>query len=84
MDPTLVYLAASLMIGLAGLGASLGVGILGVGILGSKLLEGCARQPELAPALQARFYLAMGTVDVVPMIALSMGLYLIFGVATGN
>ena len=79
MDPTLVYLAASLMIGLAGLGASLGVGI-----LGSKLLEGCARQPELAPALQARFYLAMGTVDVVPMIALSMGLYLIFGVATGN
>ena len=35
---------------LIGLGA-LGVGI-GVGSLGGKLLEGSARQPELAPMLQ--------------------------------
>ena len=78
MDSSILYLAAGLMIGLGGLGAAIGVGI-----LGSKLLEGCARQPELAPLLQARFYIAMGTVDVIPMIALALGLYLIFGVATG-
>jgi F-type H+-transporting ATPase subunit c len=72
-----IYLAAGLMIGLGGLGAAIGVGI-----LGSKLLEGCARQPELAPSLQARFYIAMGTVDVIPTIGLGLGLYLIFAIAT--
>ena len=38
---------------LIGLGA-LGVGI-GVGILGGRLLEGSARQPEMAPMLQGKF-----------------------------
>lgn len=76
MDTSLIYMAAAIMIGLGGLGAALGVGI-----LGSKLLEGAARQPELAPQLQVRFYVAMGTVDVIPMIGLAMGLYLIFAIA---
>jgi F-type H+-transporting ATPase subunit c len=76
MELSLLYLAAGLMIGLGALGASIGVGV-----LGSKLLEGCARQPELAPQLQGRFYIAMGTVDVVPMIGLAIGLYLIFAIA---
>lgn len=78
MELSILYLAASLMIGLGGLGAAIGVGL-----LGSRLLEGCARQPELAPALQSRFYIAMGTVDVIPMIALALGLYLIFAIAPG-
>jgi len=76
MDASSIYLAAGLMVGLGGLGAGVGVGI-----LGSKLLEGCARQPELAPNLQARFYIAMSTVDVIPMIGLALGLYLIFALA---
>jgi F-type H+-transporting ATPase subunit c len=76
MDLSLLYVAAGLMIGLGALGASIGVGI-----MASKLLEACARQPELAPQLQARFYIAMGTVDVVPMIGLAIGLYLIFAIA---
>lgn len=76
MEASSVYLAAALMIGLGGLGAAIGVGV-----LGSKLLEGCARQPELAPNLQARFYIAMSTVDVIPIIGLALGLYLIFVVA---
>lgn len=67
------YLAAGLMIGLGGLGAAIGVGI-----LGSKLLEGCARQPELTQSLQRIFYIVMSMVDVIPMIALALGLYLIF------
>jgi F-type H+-transporting ATPase subunit c len=73
-----IYLAAGLMIGLGGLGAGIGVGI-----LGSKLLEGCARQPELAGSLQGRFYIAMGTVDVIPTIGLGVALYLIFAIAPG-
>jgi F-type H+-transporting ATPase subunit c len=73
-----IYLAAGLMIGLGGLGAAIGVGV-----LGSKLLEGCARQPELAPALQGKFFIAMSTVDVIPMIGLAIGLYLIFAIAPG-
>lgn len=76
MEVLAVYLAAGLMIGLGGLGAAIGVGI-----LGSKLIEGCARQPELGPSLQTRFYLAMGVVDVIPMIGLGISLYLLLGAA---
>lgn len=78
MELLSIYLAAGLMIGLGGLGAAIGVGA-----LGSSLLEGCARQPELASNLQGRFYIAMSTVDVIPMIGLAVGLYLIFAVAPG-
>ena len=76
MELLSVYLAAGLMIGLGGLGAAIGVGV-----LGSKLLEGCARQPELAPSLQGKFFVVMSTVDVIPIIGLAMGLYLILIVA---
>jgi F-type H+-transporting ATPase subunit c len=73
-----VYIAAGLMIGLGGLGAAIGVGV-----LGSKLLEGCARQPELGNALQARFFIVMSVIDVIPIVGLALGLYLIFAVAPG-
>jgi F-type H+-transporting ATPase subunit c len=73
-----IYLAAGLMIGLGGLGAAIGVGI-----LGSKLLEGCARQPELGDALQGRFFIVMSVVDVIPIVGLAIGLYLIFAIAPG-
>ena len=78
MELASIYVAAGLMIGLGGLGAAIGVGV-----LGSKLLEGCARQPELATNLQGKFFIAMSTVDVIPMIGLAMGLYLIFAIAPG-
>lgn len=76
METWSIYLAAGLMIGLGGLGAAIGIGI-----LGSKLLEGCARQPELAGALQGRFFIVMSVVDVIPIVGLALGLYLIFAVA---
>lgn len=78
MELSSIYLAAGLMIGLGGIGAAIGIGV-----LGSKLLEGCARQPELASDLQARFFVTMSMVDVIPVIGLAIGLYLIFAVAPG-
>ena len=78
MELWAIYLAAGLMIGLGGLGAAIGVGV-----LGSKMLEGSARQPELSPMLQAKFFVVMSVVDVIPIIGLAIGLYLIFAVAPG-
>ncbi len=51
----LIYVAAAIMMGLGGMGAAIGVGI-----LGGKLIEGSARQPELAPKLQGTFFLGAG------------------------
>jgi len=76
VEPSSIYLAAGLMIGLGGIGAAIGVGL-----LGGKFLEGCARQPELTANLQAKFFIVMSTVDVIPMIGLALGLYLILAVA---
>jgi len=79
MEQLAIYLAAGLMIGLGGLGAAIGVGV-----LGSKMLEGCARQPELATMLQGRFFIVMSVVDVIPIVGLALGLYLIFAVAPSH
>ena len=59
-----------------GLGA-LGVGI-GVGILGGRLLEGSARQPELAPMLQGKFFLVSRLLDAVAMIGVGIALFFAF------
>ena len=69
-------LAAGIMIGLGALGAGVGIGI-----LGSKFLEGAARQPELVPMLQARMFLMLGLTDAVPMIAVGLGMYILFALA---
>ncbi|MFT7128847.1 MAG: F-type H+-transporting ATPase subunit c [Gammaproteobacteria bacterium] len=72
----LIYVAAAIMMGLGGLGAAIGVGL-----LGGKLLEGSARQPELAPKLQVTFFLGAGLVDAIPIIGVGIAMYLIFVVA---
>ena len=74
----LVYVAAAIMMGLGGLGAAIGVGI-----LGGKLLEGSARQPELSAKLQGTFFLAAGLIDAIPIIGVGIAMYLIFVVAPG-
>ena len=66
-------LAAGIMIGLGALGAGVGIGI-----LGSKFLEGAARQPELVPMLQARMFLMLGLTDAVPIIAIAFAAFLMF------
>lgn len=74
----LVYIAAAILIGMGALGTAIGFGT-----LGGKLLEGAARQPEQAPALQGKMFLMAGLLDAVPMIGVGIGMYLIFAVAPG-
>lgn len=73
MDMGLVYIAASLMIGLGALGTAIGFGL-----LGGKLLEGAARQPEMTPMLQGKMFLIAGLLDAVPMIGVGLAMYLMF------
>jgi len=69
----LLYVAGGLMMGLGAVGAAIGVGV-----LGGKFLEGVARQPELMPMLRTQLFIVLGLVDAVPMIAVGIGLYVIF------
>lgn len=75
---SLVYIASAIIIGLGAIGTAIGFGQ-----LGSALLDGCARQPEQAPALQGKMFLMAGLLDAVPMIGVGIGMYLIFVVAPG-
>ena len=72
----LLYLAGAIIAGLGAVGAAIGVGI-----LGGKFLEGGARQPELIPMLRTQFFIVMGLVDAVPMIAVGLAMYILFAVA---
>ncbi len=76
MESAVLYIAASVMMGMGALGAAIGIGL-----LGAKLLEGAARQPELIPLLRTQFFIIMGLVDAVPMIAVGLSLYILFAVA---
>jgi F-type H+-transporting ATPase subunit c len=76
MTQALLYIAGALMMGMAAIGAALGVGL-----LGGRFLEGAARQPELVPLLRTQFFIVMGLVDAVPMIAVGLTMYILFAVA---
>lgn len=75
LNMDLLYMAAAVMMGLAAIGAAIGIGILG------GTLEGAARQPDLIPLLRTQFFIVMGLVDAIPMIAVGLGLYVMFAVA---
>jgi F-type H+-transporting ATPase subunit c len=72
----LVIIAAEIILGLGALGTAIGFAL-----LGGKLLEGTARQPELGPMLQGKMFLLAGLLDAVPMIGVGIAMYLIFVVA---
>jgi F-type H+-transporting ATPase subunit c len=72
----MIYIAASLMIGLGALGTGIGFAI-----LGGKLIEATARQPEMGDELQVKTFLMAGLLDAVPMIGVGIAMYLIFVVA---
>ena len=76
LNMDLLYIAAAMMMGLAAIGASIGIGI-----LGGKFLEGAARQPDLISVLRPQFFIVMGLVDAIPMIAVGLGMYVMFAVA---
>jgi F-type H+-transporting ATPase subunit c len=63
-------LAVALLIGIAAVGSCIGIGI-----VGSKLLEGTARQPELKDTLQTMFFLIAGVTDSAFIIATGIGLW---------
>jgi F-type H+-transporting ATPase subunit c len=69
----LTVLAVAIILGLGALGTAIGFGI-----LGGKFLEATARQPELAPMLQTKFFVIAGLLDAVSMIGVGISLLLIF------
>ena len=74
----LLYIAGALMLGIGAAGAAVGIGV-----LGGRFLEGAARQPELIAMLRTQFFNDMGLVDALPVIAIAIGLYVLFAVAPG-
>jgi F-type H+-transporting ATPase subunit c len=76
MEQAILYLAGAFLMGFGAIGAAIGVGI-----LGGRFLEGAARQPELVPLLRTQFFIVMGLVDAIPMIAVGITMYIIFAVA---
>ncbi|MGS2723504.1 F0F1 ATP synthase subunit C [Porticoccus sp. GXU_MW_L64] len=69
----MLLIAAAIMLGLGALGAAVGMGL-----LGGKLIEGTARQPELGPMLQGKMFLLAGLIDAIPIIGVGIALMLIF------
>ena len=76
MESALLYIAGALMLGFGAMGAAIGVGL-----LGGRFLEGAARQPELIPILRTQFFIIIGLLDAVPMIAVGLAMYVMFAVA---
>ena len=71
----LLYIAASIMLGVGATGAAIGIAV-----LGARFPEGIARQPEMLGMLRTQFFIVMGLVDALPVIAIAMGLYVLFAV----
>ena len=66
-------IAVALIIGMGALGTAIGFGL-----LGGRLLEASARQPELAPMLQGKMFLIAGLLDAVAMIGIGLALFFTF------
>jgi F-type H+-transporting ATPase subunit c len=63
-------LGVLLVLGMGALGTAIGFGL-----LGGKLLESSARQPELAPMLQVKMFLVAGLIDAITMIGIGIGMW---------
>jgi F-type H+-transporting ATPase subunit c len=74
----LALIAVAIILGLAAIGTAIGFGM-----LGGKLLDGTARQPEMAPMLQGKMFLIAGLLDAIPMIGVGIAMYILFVVAPG-
>jgi F-type H+-transporting ATPase subunit c len=66
-------LAVGIILGLGGAGTAIGFGL-----LGGKLLEGVARQPEMAGMLTGRMFLVAGLLDAVTFVGIGIGMYFTF------
>ena len=66
-------IAVGMILSLGGLGTAIGFGL-----LGGKLLEGVARQPEMAGLLTGRMFLVAGLLDAVTFVGIGIGMYFVF------
>lgn len=78
MENALLYIAGGLMLGIGAAGAAVGIGV-----LAAKFIEGIARQPEMLGMLRTQFFIMIGLVDALPIIAIAIGLYVLFAVVGG-
>ena len=69
----LTAVAIGLIVGLGALGAALGIGV-----MGSKVLESAARQPELVPMLSGRMFLLAGLIDAAFLIGVGVAMMFAF------
>ena len=69
----MTLIAVSVLIGMGALGTAIGFGL-----LGGRVLEGSARQPEMLPMLQVKMFIVAGLLDAVTMIGVGIGLFLLF------
>jgi F-type H+-transporting ATPase subunit c len=71
MNPnTFLPLAVAFMIGVPALGSCIGIGLAGM-----KFIESAARQPELTPMLQTKFFVSVGVLDGEFIIATGLALW---------
>ena len=66
-------IGVAIILGLGACGTAIGFGI-----LGGRLIEGSARQPELASKLQVTMFIVAGLLDAVTMIGVGMALFFTF------
>jgi F-type H+-transporting ATPase subunit c len=66
----LLPIAVAILIGIPAFGSCVGIGLAAM-----KLLEGIARQPELAPEMQTKFFVVVGVLDGAFIIATGIGLW---------
>jgi F-type H+-transporting ATPase subunit c len=66
-------IGVAIILGLGACGTAIGFGI-----LGGRLIEGSARQPELAGALQVKMFIVAALLDAVAMIGIGMALFFTF------
>ena len=69
-DLSTLPLAVGHMIGLGALGSCIGIGLATM-----KFLESAARQPELIPEVQSKYFVGVGVTDGAFIIATGIGLW---------
>ena len=69
-----VAIACGLIIGLGALGACIGIGL-----MGGKVVEASARQPELMDKLQTKMFLLAGLIDAAFIIGVAVAMMFAFG-----
>lgn len=75
---SMTLLSVAILVGCASLGSALGVSN-----VGAQLLESVARQPAETDNLQNRAFLMSGMLDAIPILAVALGLLLLFSNPVG-